>query len=490
VEDQQGDKLEVKPLDVALAISERLPPKEFVLKPYYPKGCVGTVNGTGGAGKSYLVLVQLVAVATGRAIGIFKPPSPARAMLVNVEDGEDDLRRRLYWIAEEYQLTDDEKRLLSENLIILPGQGIIGPMMQFDGNGNPVENENAKWLREQVERYKPAMLALDTRARLFGLQENDNSQATIWMGLLENISRQHGTAIAIASHVSKGATGSSDQHASRGASAFIDNGRFALNLTWLDDNGAKAVGLPNPSGYTVLSHAKASYGPRAEPVYFRANEHGVPVQVDFANVLQESLSAALDTLVEVLAEDHPEGFPKRDLMQGRGDEAKKIRQEVIEVTDIKKSDFAKVVDMGIESARLEEIAGSRGRGVGQQALVKPRLSWKGTNWRKLTKNESCQSILTEKQEHKTDEKINWQEENSVSFFQRKNSEINLTKNPPLKGDKRPCQFGLLPPGADPLQPGQAPALSNTDMENKNGLLDVEGHRSSRPTKPGPTTVTI
>lgn len=342
----------VAPLDIATALATLPKPRHFVVKDYIPTGVVGLLTGTGGLGKSYLGLRLSIAVATGKPLPPFVPEAPGKVLLLNVEDDTADLAYRLHWTTEQIELDEDERSKLADNLVILPGRGIVGPLAQLDAAGNPTPSRDYTWLRQQVRKYDPALLILDTKSRLYGLEENSNDHAAQWLALLERLLVDHpGLSILVVSHTSKASVGSQDAHALRGASAIADNSRFALSLSAISPDEAKTLGLTEGSCFKLV-HAKPSYAARMPPVFFRKAEHGVPVMIDKEQLNSERLGEVLDVLVDVLRAEWPEGINRRNLENAKSGDGRKVRDAVLEDIDLPKTLWVEVVRYGIESARL------------------------------------------------------------------------------------------------------------------------------------------
>jgi RecA-family ATPase len=364
---------QIKPLNVSDALRTNLPPKKSILAGYIYVGTVGMFVGKGGVGKSYMELLMAAAAASGRTIPPFDPTEPVKVLLVNVEDGADDLHRRLYAIHQEYQFTDKEQVLLSQNLIILPGRGQIGPLMLKDGT-TPVESEYAAWLRQQIEIYNPDLVFLDTKARLYGLDENNPDDGSQWVALLESmlVGRPDLTFLVV-SHTAKHNSQSEDQYAIRGGGSVADNSRFVLVLCHPQPTDMEGLDGSDPMDYAKLVHSKASYSRPRDIVFFARNPHGVPVMTENKNARSAILSEALDRLVLILREDYPEGLNRRSLERGTEDPFKRIKQEVLESAGLKgKRDWLETLSLGIESTRIETFQDKTSNNKNKPVLVRVR----------------------------------------------------------------------------------------------------------------------
>ena len=329
-----------------------------------------------------------VAKATGHEIPPFSASEPGRVLLLNVEDPDRELSRRVHHFAKTYPLSDRERALLRKNLIVLPGRGKVRPFMKLE-YGSPVEDASFRWFTAMVEQYDPELIFLDTKSRLYGLEENSTDHATRWLGLFERLLvPRPEMSIMVVSHTSKANAQSESAHADRGGSGFPDNARCVLVLCRPQDADLKKLGQDaDPQRFAKLVVAKQSYGPEAPPVFFEKDEHGVPVLVELRDTEAEARSAALDQLVDILRTEHPDGLGKRALERLDDETCKNLRREIIDTAGITAGDWKPVIQLGIESGRLivetEQCPDNRNK----RQVVKARTT---TEWRQDT---ACQHDL-------------------------------------------------------------------------------------------------
>ncbi len=126
-------------------------------------------------GKSSLLAQMAMAIASGKDIVPFSVDTPQKVMLVNVEDPAERIHDKIYQQKQSCRFSQSEEKLLKQNLKIV-----------------------------------------DTKSRLYGLEENNNDHATQWLFFLEKIVAQTGCGFIIAHHTGKG----EGKRTGRGASAF------------------------------------------------------------------------------------------------------------------------------------------------------------------------------------------------------------------------------------------------------------------------------
>ena len=358
-------------IDIREALAAPPPPRQFIVNGYLPAGIVAALSGEGGSGKSYLAELLAVAIATGRSLPPFEIEFPATVLFVSVEDDELALRGRLYRIEQEIELSPAEQDQLHANLVIASARGVLSPLMEFDEARNPRPAIGTDWLWTKMEEVRPALVILDTKSRLFGLQENSNDDGAAWVRNLETLLVDHPTTtFLVISHVGKKSSDAkADQYGARGASAFVDNSRSVLAFVAASDAEIKRLRATDAGQVHRLVHAKPSYSKKMEDAFFIKNPWGVPVHIDAEFARDENMSEALDELVEVLAEKHPEGLNKKQLRLAKDQPYKRIRDGIVEHASIKKGEWSAVISLGVESGRLIEQEDATAEGKTKPVMV-------------------------------------------------------------------------------------------------------------------------
>ena len=83
----------------------KIPRRQWIYKPYYIRKFAGSTVATGGAGKSSLLLVEAVAMASGKDLLGVQPEPGLRVWYWNGEDPQDELQRRVQAIFKHYDIT-------------------------------------------------------------------------------------------------------------------------------------------------------------------------------------------------------------------------------------------------------------------------------------------------------------------------------------------------------------------------------------------------
>ena len=114
------------------------------------------------------------------------------------------------------------------NFIPISVMGKLGPLMQIDAAGNPVNAPAYAWLCRTLSNLPDVdVLIIDPKSKFYGLVENDNTHCAAWVNCLESLVARFKITILFAHHESKALAGSMSQASSRGGSWEFD---------WIDMN--------------------------------------------------------------------------------------------------------------------------------------------------------------------------------------------------------------------------------------------------------------
>jgi|GEM_PF-2194659 len=375
-----GDQTEPTPIhivyeDLSGWLTEDPPEQKWCFEDVVPKGIIGGINATGGTGKTYFIESLMIGSAFGReAFGLFKPEKPLRVLAHLGEDPADVTRRRLHAIAKTFSGEPKElETVLIENLRLVANRP--GPLMEFDGKGNPVPSQMFRAIQKEAEQFRPDVIFIDPKAQYYGLDENSNDHNTSWVNLLKTLTYD-GPTLLFTHHIPKGQDAFNPQ-SFRGGGALVDGSRWAMGMKVMEEATAAKYDIADPWRYVHCKMTKNSYAPLdGKDIFFKRTETGA---LDLCLLTQTYLSRVADRIKDVLVEYYQDGgeeLTKRDFIYSP--KTKTLRDLVKdEFPKVNREKLAQAVTEGIKKGILAEVESSEKPQSGFAAkILKPAgLGW-------------------------------------------------------------------------------------------------------------------
>ncbi len=203
--------------------------------PFMRSGIVASLVAPGGTGKTFALCQLAASLASGVPwLGTYLPTRKGSVFLGLAEEDDDEVHRRLF---EATKTLDPYNR--NEVLRNVAAHGLMGRDVSFMRRAPDKNIGAAEWFatfKGELARSGPwRAIVLDPWSRWGGVDaETDAHAATFGVRLLEELTRLEGApAVIVAHHTRKpsaGSKGPSDASDARGSSAFVDGGRFTMNL--------------------------------------------------------------------------------------------------------------------------------------------------------------------------------------------------------------------------------------------------------------------
>jgi hypothetical protein len=213
----------------------------------------------GGTGKSSLILGMALALTTNRRLLRTHIHQQCRVALLNLEDPQEEIDRRMAALASHYNVRDED---LEERLFISPpDRGVRIAEAGPDGFSVIYPDEEA--IIAEVRRNRIDVLAVDPFAETHALEENSNPAMVKAAAAWRRVARNGNCSVVLAHHVRKGPVDSID--AARGAKALSDSARIGLLLSTMSEEEANSLGVPldDRLRYVRMDDAKANLAKRA-----------------------------------------------------------------------------------------------------------------------------------------------------------------------------------------------------------------------------------
>lgn len=314
-----------------------VPDREWVVHNRIMRRTVCSLSGEGAIGKGILSGQLCVGSVLGTHwVGAVLLEGPA--IYIDAEDDEDELRRRFLAISAYYQT--DFERLAGLHIISLVGRDAA--LGVADRNGIVRATPLFEQLLTAVERIKPVIIAVNSAADVFAVNENDRGQARQSVGLLRMLAIAGNSGVLLSTHPSR--AGMSQEDGQSGSTAWNNSVRSRLYF--------KSAGDAADSDLRTLEMKKSNYGPRGEVLRLRW-EAGVFKPVASPTTIEQAAKdAAVDSVFLRLLGRFNDN--KQDVSPKRSNTYAPARfAEHQDANGIKSEDFTKAMQRLIDTKRIE-----------------------------------------------------------------------------------------------------------------------------------------
>jgi len=249
-----------------------IPPREFLFGRHYQRRTVSGTVAPGGTGKSSLVMVEAIAMATGRDLLGEGAKEPLRVWYHNGEDNMLELQRRVGAICQHYNI---------------PMEELVSGFFMTSGNEVPLrvaetwsqvrlqtDHRLVKHITEAIGDNKIDAGMFDPLVTLHGVGENNAGQMDQVIRIFTRMADSQNCAIDLSHHTRKLAPGSADDYGiddMRGAGAVKDAMRAVRMLNVMSSKDAENAGIMDieRANYFRIDRAKANYSGPAKTATWR-----------------------------------------------------------------------------------------------------------------------------------------------------------------------------------------------------------------------------
>jgi hypothetical protein len=308
-----------------------IPRRDWLYGRHLIRRYVSTTISPGGLGKSSMVLVEALAMVSGRQLigeGIHQK-NPLRVWYWNGEDPNDESTRRIQAAAIQHNLTPSD---LGDRLFVDSGREMRIRLAHMVRGTVELDESLFEEIEAGLVSRKVDVWQLDPFISTHQVSENDNGAIDAIVKRLGIVAERAKVAIELVHHVRKpggGNTAQTDVNDARGASALIGGVRSARVLNVMGEDIAELAGIDHSERYSYFSvtNGKSNLAPRSDkgqwrrivsvelgndgPTFGSGDHVGVVTEYKMPDQMSAIPHNAVD-IAQDIALRHPEGrYDKR-----------------------------------------------------------------------------------------------------------------------------------------------------------------------------------
>jgi len=247
-----------------------IPPRRWLYGRHYIRRFATTTVAPGGLGKTSLILVEALAMVTGKPLLGVRVPERLRVWIWNGEDPREEIERRLAAACIHFGITPED---IGDRLFIDSGREMPIVIAQKLGEGTTIHRPVVQAMTAEILRNKIDLVILDPFVSCHGVPENDNGAVDKVVKECGGIAEAGNCGFELVHHVRKAASGQTTYTAedARGGSALIGGVRSArvLNVMSVDEAEKAEIASTDRRRFFRVDDGKANMAPPLEKADWR-----------------------------------------------------------------------------------------------------------------------------------------------------------------------------------------------------------------------------
>ncbi|AWB58207.1 AAA family ATPase [Colwellia sp. Arc7-D] len=220
-----------------------IPPRNWIINKYIQGNYITLIAAAGATGKSIFTLTLAVSVALGKDLLDIGTTVQGNVLVINNEDDDVELDRRLAGIFKLYRIRNHE---VNNRLFLKSGYGKRITISTKNGQ-TMIRSPDVDKIIAEIKRCDIKVLIIDPFVSTHQEQENDNSALDEVMSYYRQIASETGVAIVLVHHTRKNGDESDrfagDVDSMRGASSTKDAARLCFTLAKMGEKSANDHGI-------------------------------------------------------------------------------------------------------------------------------------------------------------------------------------------------------------------------------------------------------
>jgi hypothetical protein len=258
-----------------------IPRRQFLFGQHYIRGTIGATIAAGGRGKTTLGLFEGVSMAIGRDLmtGEALPRGPLRVLVLNGEEDQDELDRRVAAICQRYEISQSD--LGGDRLFVMSVRDRPLRLATMVKNVATLNHDALVVLAWLIEKNGVDVFMLDPFVSFHGVNESGNMDMDLVIKEgLGGIATKTNSAGELFHHSGKPKPGQAETSVEdgRGASAILWAVRSARVLNFMTSDEASKLGISEDSRrrHVRIANGKANMAPVGSAKWMRLEVQNLP----------------------------------------------------------------------------------------------------------------------------------------------------------------------------------------------------------------------
>ena len=245
-----------------------LPRREWVYGYDYIKKYISVTASAGGIGKTSAIIVEALAIATGKDLLGTPVKEQTNVWIINLEDPISEMQMRTIAAMQHYDIKPEEIK----GRLFMDGEDTMQITLAAEGRDGLITNDDmlAAMIRVIKENNIGAVI-LDPFVSAHLVNENNNGSIQAVVAMLRKLARDTNSSVQLVHHIRKGNGDDATIDSVRGAGSLIGAARAARVINRITPEDAMALGVDEHEALGIfrVDDGKANLAPPSDKAVYR-----------------------------------------------------------------------------------------------------------------------------------------------------------------------------------------------------------------------------
>jgi hypothetical protein len=245
-----------------------LPRREWVYGYDYIKKYISVTASAGGIGKTSAIIVEALAIATGKPLLGTAVKQQTNVWVINLEDPMSEMQMRTIAAMQHYGLTPDDIK----GRLFMDGEDTMEITLAAENRDGLITNDDmlAAMIRV-IKQNKIGVVILDPFVSAHLVNENNNGSVQAVVAMLRKLARDTNSSVQLVHHIRKGNGDDATIDSVRGAGSLIGAARAARVINRITPDDAIALGVDEHEALGIfrVDDGKANLAPPSDKAVYR-----------------------------------------------------------------------------------------------------------------------------------------------------------------------------------------------------------------------------
>ena len=254
-----------------------LPRREWVYGYDYIKKYISVTASAGGIGKTSAIIVEALAIATGKDLLGVQVKQQTNTWIINLEDPISEMQMRTLAAMQHYGITPDDVT----GKLFMDGEDTMQITLAAEGRDGLIQNDELlAFMIRKIKANNIGVVILDPFVSAHLVNENNNGSVQAVVAMLRKLARDTNSSVQLVHHIRKGNGDDATVDSVRGAGSLISAARAARVINRITPEDAQALGVDEQESLGIfrIDDGKANLAPPSDKATYRRM-----VSVEIAN---------------------------------------------------------------------------------------------------------------------------------------------------------------------------------------------------------------